>query len=123
MGNLGAYQLMTTLAKKLGGPIKLFATVAIGGYAIIRTTEGVIKTVIKKVKNHKENKDITLSISKLFTVHEYGESNEGLIFNVSDTYRVLEKDAETVLIEKIKDSNNPYFVSEELLRRISDYEE
>lgn len=122
MGNLGAYQVMTTVAKKVGGPVKLAAGVAVGGYVVIRTAEGVIKTGIKKVKKHKETKEIALNTSKLYTVHEYGESNEGLIFNIIDTYRVLEKDGDTVLIEKIGDANNPYCVSEELLRKISDYE-
>jgi hypothetical protein len=123
MGNLGAYQVMTTLSKKVGGPVKLAAGIAVGGYVVIRTAEGVIKTGIKKVKKHKEAEEIDLNTSKLYTVHECGESNEGLIFNISDTYRVLEKDGTAVLIEKIGDANNPYFVFEELLRKISDYEE
>jgi len=121
MGNLGAYQVMTTVSKKVGGPVKLAAGIAVGGYVVIRTAEGVIKTGIKKVKKHREAKEIALNTSKLYTVHECGESNEGLIFNISDTYRVLEKDGDAVLIEKIGDANNPYFVSEELLRKISDY--
>jgi uncharacterized membrane-anchored protein YhcB (DUF1043 family) len=122
VGNLGAYQLITTVAKKVGGPVKLAAGVAVGGYVVIRTAEGVIKKVIKKVKKHKETKT-ALNTSKLYTVHECAESNEGLMFNISDTYRVLEKDGDSVLIEKIGDANNPYFVSEELLGKISDYED
>ena len=34
MGNLGWYQLMTTVAKKVGGPKRLFALV-LGGGAIL----------------------------------------------------------------------------------------
>ncbi len=123
MGNLGSYQIMTTVAKKFGSPVKLAAGVAVGGYVVIRTAEGVIKTGIKKIKKHKETKENVLNTSKLYMVHERGESNEGLIFNISDTFRVLEKDGDTVLIKKIGDANNPYFVSGELLRKISDYEE
>ena len=121
MGNLGAYQVMTTVVKKVGGPVKLALSVAVGGYVVIRATEGVIKTGIKKVKKNNGTKKNASHTLKLYTVHEYGESNEGLIFNINDTYRVLEKDRDAVLIEKIGDDNNPYFVSEELLHKISDY--
>lgn len=121
MGNLGAYQIMTTAAKKVGGPAKLAVGVAFGGYIILRTAEGAIKTGIKKITKHKETNEIIMNDSRLFVVNENGESNEGLKFNISDTYRVLEKDGDAVLIEKIGDANNPYFVSEELLRKISDY--
>lgn len=114
--------MMTTVAIKVGGPVKLAVGVAVGGYVVIRTAEGVIKTGIKKIKKHRETKEIALNTSKLYMVHECGESNEGLIFNINDTYRVLEKDGDTVLVEKIGNANNPYFVSMELLRKISDYE-
>jgi len=123
MGNLGAYQVMTTLAKKIGGPVLLFASVAVGGYVVIRTAEGAIRSGIMKNKRHKETNEIALYTSKIYTVHECAEINEDLSFDISDTYRVLEKDGDSVLIEKIGDANNPYFVSEELLRIISDYEE
>ena len=34
---------------------------------------------------------------------------------------MLETDKDAILIEKIDDDNNPYFVSEELLTNISNY--
>lgn len=123
MSNLGIYQGMTTFSKKVGGPVNLAIGVAIGGYVVIRAAEGTIKSGIRKVKKHKESKKIALNTSKLYTVHECAESNKGLILNISDKYRVLEKDGDAVLIEKIGDTNNPYFVSGELLRKISDYDE
>ena len=121
MSNLGAYQVMTTIAKKVGGPVKLAVVLAVSGYVVIRTAEGGIKTGIKKVKKHKEAKAIVSNTLKLYTVNESGESNEGLIFNIGDTFIVLDKDSAAVLIEKIGDTSNPYFVSEELIRKISDY--
>ena len=39
MGNLGLYQVMTTCAKKVGGPEKLLALVALGGYGVLRVAE------------------------------------------------------------------------------------
>ncbi len=118
MSNLGLYQTMTTLAKKAGGPLQLGATVAVGGYVVIRTVEAVGRKVIKTVK--KRSKSIALS--RTYIVHTQGESNEGLIFNIGDEYRVLEVDKDCVLIEKIGDLNNPYFVSADLLHSISDFE-
>lgn len=49
-------------------------------------------------------------------------SNEGLQFVVGEQLRVLEIAGDVVLIEKIGDTDNPYFVSADLLRSISDYE-
>ena len=54
-------------------------------------------------------------------MHSAGKSNEGLQFAVGDTFRVLEIAADAVLIEKIGDPNNPYFVSSDLLHSISDF--
>ncbi len=38
-----------------------------------------------------------------------------------ETFKVLERDGNAVLIEKLGDDNNPYFVAAELLNEISDY--
>jgi hypothetical protein len=54
-------------------------------------------------------------------VKKHGESNEGLVFNEGDKFIVLSQDKDAVLIEKIGDTNNPYFVSLELLLDISDF--
>lgn len=120
MSNLGLYQEMTTLAKKLGGPLQLCLAVAVGGYAVIRTGEAGTKKIFKTVKKRAELKKFTSE--KLFVVHSDGKSNEGLVFRIGDKFRVLEIDNNAVLIEKLGDSNNPYFVSAELLRSISDFE-
>lgn len=56
MGNLSWYQLMTTLAKKVGGPKILLVLVATGGYAIIRTVEAGGKKVVKLVKKRVHQK-------------------------------------------------------------------
>ena len=36
MGNLGAYQVMTTIAKKVGGPTVLAVVTAAAGYVVLR---------------------------------------------------------------------------------------
>lgn len=119
MSNLGLYQTMTTAAKKVGGPVNFLLLVGTAGYGVFRLGEAGIKKLVKTVKVHAEHKK--LEESKQYVVHSTGESNEGLRFNVGDTYRVLEVDKDAVLIEKIGASDNPYFVSAELLRDISDF--
>lgn len=59
--------------------------------------------------------------TKVYSVTAEGISNEGLEFKIGDQFRVLETDKDAVLIEKLDDDDNPYFVSEELLTNISNY--
>jgi len=120
MSNLGLYQTMTSVAKKVGGPVNFFLLVGAGGYGVIRLGEAGVRKIIKTVKNHTGRKET--ASHKKYVVHSSGKSNEGLVFNTGDMYRVLEIDHDSVLIEKIGDKNNPYFVSTELLKSISDFD-
>ena len=47
MGNLGNYQLMTTIAKKVGGPVGLLIVTLGSGYIVGRTTEAGGKKAFK----------------------------------------------------------------------------
>lgn len=119
MSNLGTYQTMTTLAKKFGGPIQLMLGVAVGGYFVIRVGEaGAKKAVLTIKKRSSKNQN---NYTDVFVVHTKGESNEGLIFNAGDQFRVLEIDKDAVLIEKIGNTDNPYIVSANLLDSISNF--
>ena len=71
-------------------------------------------------KQHTENVSSEHS-GQVYIVDKQGVSNEGMILESGDSFNVLESDGDAVLIEKIGDSNNPYFVSSELLKEISDY--
>lgn len=122
MSNLGAYQTMTTTAKKLGGVENFIMTIAgVGAIVGVVIYEGG-KWCIKKIcsSNDKKQKEIE---SKIYTIHSLGKSNNGIEFMVDEQFRILDTDGEAVLIEKINDPNNPYFVSAELLQNISDYNE
>lgn len=125
MSNLGAYQWITTVSKKVGGPINLLlltgAAGAAAGITVYKCGEIAVKKCVTAVKTHKANKTAVVVEEKLYYVNEPGRSNEGLTFQAGDQFRVLETDGESVLIEKIGDGNNPYFVSAELLHSISDY--
>ena len=58
---------------------------------------------------------------EVFTVTSDSVDNQGLKFCVGDRFVVLESDKDAILIEKIGDSHNPYFVSAEFLHSISDF--
>ena len=62
-----------------------------------------------------------VEMSQVYKVVVSGEDGKNLVLNVDDTYRILESDGESVLIEKIGDTNNPYFVSADFLRSVSDF--
>ena len=126
MSNLGGYQILTTLAKKVGGPGKLITLIAGGGMVVggiaVKGGEFAIKKGKKVIAKHREkNKKSQESAQIVYTVKQDGESNDGLKLKVGDTFRVLESDGDAILIELIGNENNPYFVSKDLLGQISGF--
>ena len=124
MSNLGGYQVFTTLAKKVGGPGNLIALIAGGGAIVggiaVKCGEFAVKKGKQAIANRKKN-DSSINSDTIYTVEREAESNEGLRFKVGDSFRVLECDGDAILIELIENKNNPYFVSEKLLKEISNY--
>lgn len=112
---------MTTWAKKLGGPKRLIAGIAIGGYAVIRLGEAGVKKLIKIVESNPVKREKYQS-KVFFVVHTESKSNEGVAFKVGDKISILEIDKDSVLIEIIDDANSPYFVSADFLKSISDFD-
>lgn len=117
MGNLGLYQWMTRTAKKVGGPGNFLVLIGVAGAITERGVEIFIKKVVKKIKA----RNVSNFKEKFYKVTFPGETNEGVEFLIGDQIRVLEVDGDSVLIEKNGDKNNPYFVSANLLRKISNY--
>lgn len=124
MGNLGFYQLMTTAAKKVGGPKRLILLVAIGGYGVFRGAEAGIKGVAKVVK-HKKGDKIYTALEKgiIYEVTSNGIEQSGLELNIGDKFKVIARDEDAVLIEKLGSDKNPYFVSGVFLETVSAYKE
>lgn len=118
MGNLGWYQVMTKLAKKVGGPISLFAITATGGYLLGRTAEAGVKSMTKKVSKSISEKRYSNTV---YEVVAHAKDKQGLVFNSGDNFNVLERDGDAVLIEIIGNANNPYFVSAKFLTTISNF--
>ena len=121
MGNLGWYQWITTTSKKVGGPLQLLGIVAAGGAIAGSLATKGFDAAKQKITIMKEAKEQAAEASIVYTVTKEGRSNEGLEFNIGDQFRVLERDGDAVLIEKLRDENNPYFVSAKFLSSISDY--
>lgn len=117
MSNLGWYQVMTTTAKKVGGPKNLLGLVLGTGIALGVVGTKLYEVATKKIKSNAfKVQEITI-----YVVKKDGVSNDGLCLEKGDKFKVLEADKDAILIEKIGDVNNPYFVSYELLKDISDY--
>lgn len=117
MSNLGAYQAITTIAKRVGGPKRPLAIIAVGGYAVIRPGEAAAKKAIDAVR---KTSVPCATKGQVFRVTAAGSESE-LALHIGDEYRVLERDGDAILIEVLGDSNNPHFVSSVLLRSVSDY--
>lgn len=122
MSNLGLYQWITETSKKVGGPAKFLAAVAVGGYAVLRTGEAVgrkaVKTVRKNIQAKSKDKNEEPTI---FTVKKDGQINSNTDVKVGDKIKVCSRDKDAVLIQILGDDNNPYFVDIDLLREITDY--
>ena len=121
MSNLGAYQWITAKSKKVGGPVNLLLLTGAGAIAVWEGSKWVVKRCADAITNYINKKANVSTILELYTVKLDDKSNEGIEFCTGDQFRVLEIDGDAALIEKMGNSGNPYFVSVDLLRRISNY--
>lgn len=121
MSNLGWYQILTSMAKRVGGPKQLISLFVGGGFLIGGGAVAGGNVIKKKVTTKINKKKQAEKAAIIYTVSSEGKSNEGLLFKAGETFRVLETDGDAGLIEKLGDENNPYFVSLKFLETISDY--
>ncbi len=121
MSNLGWYQKITTASKAVGGPKRLFGLVLAGGAAVGVGGTILTQKAIKAVKSKINKKNTNHINGKIFIVTTEGIDSNGLVFKVGDNYRIINHDADAILIEKLGDDNNPYFVSADFLKQISEF--
>lgn len=123
MGNLGGYQAMTSMAKKVGGPVTLLATVLVGGFAAGRSLEAAGKKAVRAGKAAiAKRKGVPCATKGVrFRVVTDGVDGSGLKFRTGDEYLVLECDGGSVLIEIQGSPDNPHFVSSDFLATVSDF--
>lgn len=124
MGNLGAYQAMTTMAKKVGGPKNLAVLTVAGGWAVLRVAEAGGKKAIEvtRVVLQKRSAPPCATMGQVFEVTADGtDGSARLTLHSGDSYRVLECDADSILVEVLGSPANPYFLSREFLMTVSDF--
>jgi len=121
MSNLGFYQKITSISKKVGGPKVLLGITAMAGFIIGRSGEAGIKKIIKGITRNRNSTGVGFNYKDMvFTVTKNRKDSSGLIFSIGEQYRILECDGDAYLIEKLGDTNNPYFISIDFLKTISD---
>lgn len=105
---------MTKLAKKVGGPFPLAIIIAGIGYIL-----GIVtKPIVNIIKTQKK-----LTTNKIYEVTSSFTSADNITYNVGEKIRILETHKDIILIERIGDSNTPYYVSKDFLQNICDYNE
>lgn len=133
MSNLGGYQVITTLIKRVGGPENALKLAAAAG-GLLLVAGGAAHAGVQKATPALKNKAGQLFerwrgrvgatdqlAGSIYAVTAAAESDQGVSFNVGDTFRVLERDADAVLIELIGNDDNPWVISADLLVEISDF--
>lgn len=133
MSNLGGYQTITTLIKRVGGPeaaVKLVGAAgvllfAVGGaaYAGVQKATPAVKQKAQQLFDKWQSRSGRLDelAGRTYTISSEVEDEQGLVFEVGTVFRVLEKDGDAVLIEIDGNIDNPWFVSADLLAQISDF--
>lgn len=123
MGNLGSYQTLTTMSKKVGGPKKLVTLLVGGGVVLGVTIEKSRKYIDKKKKEllYKfKNKNYSVEKDNIYIIIKNCEINKELKLEENNLYRILECDGDVALIELIGNDNNPYIASKKVLENISE---
>ena len=123
MSNLGHYQVFTTGAKKVGGPLKLLVIAGgVGALTIGVPLGGLVTKGCEKVGEFARKKRLEKEvIGTIYSAKIDGTDKQGLRFKKGDKFKVLSADGNAILIEKINDENNPYFVSADFLSSISNF--
>ena len=134
MSNLGAYQMITTGIKAMGGPAKA-GVIVVGSVAALvgsayrfgvncGVNMGDRKTVEAKVTEWVRSRFAQSNAHELSEVHTVSadvECGGGLVLRVGDRFRVGKVIDDMVYIEVEGSDDNPFIVSAEQLTLHSDY--
>ena len=124
MGNLGSYQTMVTLAKKVGGPGRLALIIAASGGLLGYGVKPGCEAVWRRVRpSHQVKGGGLQECQEHLTVTSDADCGAGLSLHVGDEIRVLERDGDALLVKIVGNNDNPHVVSAEVLRRASDFDE
>lgn len=134
MSNLGAYQMVTTGIKAMGGPAKA-GLIAVGSVVALtgsayrfgvnrRVNMGDRQTVEAKVTEWVRSRFAQFNaheLSEVYTVSADVECGGGLMLRAGDRFRVGKVIDDMVYIEVEGSDDNPFIVSAEQLTLRSDY--
>lgn len=134
MSNLGAYQMVTTGIKAMGGPVKA-GLIAVGSVVALtgsayrfgvnrRVNMGDRQTVEAKVTEWVRSRFAQFNaheLSEVYTVSADVECGGGLMLRAGDRFRVGKVIDDMVYIEVEGSDDNPFIVSAEQLPLHSDY--
>lgn len=134
MSNLGAYQMVTTGIKALGGPAKA-GLIAVG--SVVALTGSVYRFGVNRGVNMGDRQTIEAKVtewvrsrfaqfnahelSEVYTVSADVECGGGLMLRAGDRFRVGKVIDDMVYIEVEGSDDNPFIVSAEQLTLHSDF--
>lgn len=121
MGNLGSYQTMVILAKKVGGPRRLAIIIAAAGGILMCGVEAGGKAVWTRAKDRSGSRAINPPEETTFTVSVDTDCGPDLALHAGDKIRVLERAGDAMLVEIINDDHNPHVMAIDILTQISDF--
>lgn len=117
MSNLGLYQTVVTVMKRLGGP-KVAIPLVLGGVGAIGYG---VRTVQDRIVGSRVGDTGGQTVAGTYMVKVPGESG-GETFRPGDELRVMESDGEAVLVERLGDEESPYVVPSDMLHSSSEQE-
>ena len=134
MSNLGAYQMVTTGIKAMGGPAKA-ALIAVG--SVVALTGSVYRLGVHRGVNMGDRQTVEAKVAKwvyskfaqssahelsdVYVVSADVECGGGLVLHAGDRFRAGKVIDDMVYIEVEGSDNNPFIVSVEQLGQHSDY--
>jgi len=121
--NLGMYLWMTKTSKRVGGPVNFLALVATFGalsYELARIAYGKGKNYIHDFCKENKHWGTESSEIKQYKIKKDYIFDNQLSFKKGDSIIILDEDGDALMIEKIGDNNNPYFISREVFATIAD---
>jgi hypothetical protein len=134
MSNLGAYQMVTTGIKAMGGPAKA-GLIAVG--SVLALTGSVYRFGVNRGVNMGDRQTVEAKVtewvrsrfaqfnahelSEVYTVSANVECGGGLVLHAGDRFRAGKVIDDMVYIEVEGSDDNPFIVSVEQLGQHSDY--
>lgn len=134
MSNLGAYQMVTTGIKAMGGPAKA-GLIAVG--SVVALTGSVYRFGVNRGVNMGDRQTVEAKVtewvrsrfaqfnahelSEVYTVSANVECGGGLVLHAGDRFRAGKVIDDMVYIEVEGSDDNPFIVSVEQLGQHSDY--